>query len=169
MVSADADSDADVSASADAAAATVTQVVDCSSGAAEATTTASSASGENLQTFTGDLGGLPPAVTEGGRGFAVEGNDDFLNLDAALSRSCAVHKNQCADEANSGGDFDVAGEFESGHFSIFFRSSTWTPIAQSAMRKSLTVSPKSKGRHHSRRILACKRTWMDLSNTFLQR
>jgi hypothetical protein len=31
-----------------------------------------------------------PAVTAGGRGFIVEGSDDFLNLAAALGRSCDI-------------------------------------------------------------------------------
>lgn len=57
----------------------------------------------NLQQFTGNVGGITaPAVTAGGRGFIVENNDQFLNLAAALGRSCDVHKNQCADRANGG-------------------------------------------------------------------
>lgn len=67
-------------------------------------------SGANLQTFTGartssrlyapsctdvillvQVGGISaPAVTAGGRGFEVENNDSFLNLSAALGRSCDV-------------------------------------------------------------------------------
>ncbi|KAF5389309.1 hypothetical protein D9757_003448 [Collybiopsis confluens] len=42
--------------------------------AASAATTTSATTGQNLQTFTGDLGGsLPPAVTTGGKGFVVDG------------------------------------------------------------------------------------------------
>jgi len=71
---------------------------------------ANAAAGGNLQTFTGTLGGVAaPAVTAGGRGFEVANNDDFLNLSAALGRSCDVQKNQCANLANGGGQaFNVA-------------------------------------------------------------
>ncbi|KAL0064683.1 hypothetical protein AAF712_008381 [Marasmius tenuissimus] len=66
--------------------------------------------GGNLQTFTGALGGeTAPAVTPGGRGFQVAGSDDFLNVGAALGRSCDIQKNKCANVANSGGgDFSVS-------------------------------------------------------------
>lgn len=67
----------------------------------------SSGSGGDLQTFTGTLGAPAPPVTAGGRGFQVEGNDDFVNSAAALGRSCDVQHNQCANAANSGGDFSV--------------------------------------------------------------
>lgn len=77
-----------------------------SSAAVAATTTAaaSSTTGANLQTFTGALGGLPPAVTVGGRGFEVAGegaSESDLNLNAALQRSCSVQHNTCADAANA--------------------------------------------------------------------
>jgi len=69
---------------------------------AAATTTASVASGNNLQKFTGALGGVSaPTVVAGGRGFQVEGNDSFLNQSAALGRSCDVQHNKCANLANS--------------------------------------------------------------------
>ncbi|KAH6912561.1 hypothetical protein BKA70DRAFT_1530440 [Coprinopsis sp. MPI-PUGE-AT-0042] len=56
----------------------------------------------NLQKFNGNLGGqAAPSVTAGGRGFIVEGNDQFLNLAAAVGRSCDVQKNKCANVANS--------------------------------------------------------------------
>ncbi|KAJ8509244.1 hypothetical protein ONZ45_g8564 [Pleurotus djamor] len=56
----------------------------------------------NLQLFTGALGGQPaPSVTVGGRGFNVEGSDSFLNIGAALGRSCDIQKNKCANFANS--------------------------------------------------------------------
>jgi len=42
-----------------------------------------------------------PAVTAGGRGFIVEGSDQFLNIGAALGRSCDIQHNKCADFANS--------------------------------------------------------------------
>jgi len=67
-----------------------------------ATTTAAAASGANIQTFTGALGGVAaPAVTVGGRGFQVDGNDSFLTQSAALGRSCDVQHNKCANLANS--------------------------------------------------------------------
>lgn len=83
--------------------------VDPAAASASSTSTAGSSSGNgNLQTFTGSLGGLPPAVTKGGKGF-VTGNSDFLNLAAALGRSCDVQHNACANAANSGaGSFRVA-------------------------------------------------------------
>ncbi|KAH9926146.1 uncharacterized protein B0H18DRAFT_1211160 [Fomitopsis serialis] len=74
--------------------------------AAATATAAAAASGGNLQTFTGALGGIAaPAVTAGGRGFVVANNDDFVNVAAALGRSCDVQHNQCANAANSGGAF----------------------------------------------------------------
>jgi hypothetical protein len=72
--------------------------------AAPATTSAAAASGSNVQTFTGDLGGLPPPVifTAGAaRPFAVDGTTD-INKGAAIQRSCSVQHNSCADAANSG-------------------------------------------------------------------
>ncbi|KDQ25824.1 hypothetical protein PLEOSDRAFT_1066864 [Pleurotus ostreatus PC15] len=56
----------------------------------------------NLQKFAGALGGqAAPAVTAGGRGFVVEGSNDFLNVGAALNRSCDIQHNKCANFANS--------------------------------------------------------------------
>lgn len=76
-----------------------------------ATATASAASGSNLQTFTGALGGIvAPAVTAGGRGFVVANNDSFLNLAAALGRSCDVQHNQCANLSNAGGQSFTVGD-----------------------------------------------------------
>lgn len=89
---------------------TATAAATPASGANNAAATASSAAaastaaatGGNLQTFTGKLGGsLPPAVTAGGRGFVVAGSDDFLNIGAALQRSCDIQHNACANSANS--------------------------------------------------------------------
>ncbi|KAF8827754.1 hypothetical protein HHX47_DHR4000306 [Lentinula edodes] len=91
-----------VTASASASAATEAVATATSSAS---TTTASAAAGQNLQTFTGDVGNtLAPAVTTGGRGFVVAGEtgDSFLNLSAALQRSCSIQHNACADAANSG-------------------------------------------------------------------
>ncbi|KAK0244222.1 hypothetical protein EDD85DRAFT_807209 [Armillaria nabsnona] len=71
--------------------------------AAVAASSAAASTSGNLQTFTGALGGAAaPAVTAGGRGFVVEGSDDFLNVGAALTRSCDIQHNACANAANSG-------------------------------------------------------------------
>ncbi|RKF76908.1 hypothetical protein GcM3_075008 [Golovinomyces cichoracearum] len=62
------------------------------------------ASGENVQTFTGSLGGPPPAVIESAgsdRPFTVNGNT-FVGKSVALQRSCSIQKNSCARAANSG-------------------------------------------------------------------
>jgi len=66
-------------------------------------------SGTNLQTFTGALGGIaPPPVVAGGEGFETD-NSQFVNIAAALGRSCDVQHNQCADAANGSakGSFTV--------------------------------------------------------------
>ncbi|TFK28003.1 hypothetical protein FA15DRAFT_665759 [Coprinopsis marcescibilis] len=56
----------------------------------------------NLQRFSGALeGATAPSVTPGGRGFVVEGSDSFLNIGAALGRSCDIQHNRCANIANS--------------------------------------------------------------------
>ncbi|KAL0580128.1 hypothetical protein V5O48_001904 [Marasmius crinis-equi] len=87
------------------AAATATASVSSSAAAPTAT---SENTGGNLQTFTGALGGQPaPAVNPGGKGFQVEGSDEFLNVGAALGRSCDIQHNKCANVANSGGGFSV--------------------------------------------------------------
>ncbi|KAI8285282.1 hypothetical protein K4K56_009625 [Colletotrichum sp. SAR 10_98] len=69
------------------------------------------ATGTDVQTFTGDLGGPPPPVTSDAasdKPFSVNGAT-FVNAGAALQRSCAVQHNACADAANSGsGDITVA-------------------------------------------------------------
>lgn len=56
----------------------------------------------NVQTFTGNLGGPAPAVISSAaeRPFAVNGAT-FLNIGAALQRSCAIQQNACANAANS--------------------------------------------------------------------
>ncbi|EJT96629.1 hypothetical protein DACRYDRAFT_60198 [Dacryopinax primogenitus] len=85
------------SSSAAVVAASTTQAV----AAATATAISTVASGTNLQTFTGALGGIaPPPVVAGGKGFVTD-NSDFVNLAAALGRSCDVQHNACADQANS--------------------------------------------------------------------
>ncbi|TDZ20760.1 hypothetical protein Cob_v006314 [Colletotrichum orbiculare MAFF 240422] len=67
------------------------------------TGTGNAAAGTNVQTFTGDLGGLPPPVlqTDGKRPFSVNG-DSFVGKGAALGRSCDVQKNKCATAVNAG-------------------------------------------------------------------
>ncbi|CAG7853458.1 SubName: Full=Uncharacterized protein {ECO:0000313/EMBL:CCA73998.1} [Serendipita indica DSM 11827] len=84
----------------DAGQATSTAAPEATSSAAPA---ADAGAGGNLQKFTGNLGGITaPAVVPGGRGFQVVGNNsDFLNVGAALGRSCDVQHNQCANAANS--------------------------------------------------------------------
>ncbi|KAI0784250.1 hypothetical protein C8Q75DRAFT_795160 [Abortiporus biennis] len=77
-----------------------------SSAAAATSTAASTATGGNLQTFTGALGGVtPPAVTALGNGqFQVDGNSAFNDLSNALTRSCDVQHNKCANAANASGN-----------------------------------------------------------------
>lgn len=71
------------------------------------------ATGQNLQTFTGALGGIKAdAVTNSGnsqRPFEVDG-DTFTDFDSAAQRSCDNQKNKCAQEANNGGNagFEVS-------------------------------------------------------------
>ncbi|VDC04785.1 unnamed protein product [Peniophora sp. CBMAI 1063] len=95
-----------------AAAAAETSAAATSTAAAAAATSAAastgSASGANLQQFTGSLGGVTaPAVTDTGSGaqpFAVDGNATFSSLQNALVRSCDVQHNKCANAANSSGN-----------------------------------------------------------------
>lgn len=56
----------------------------------------------NLQKFTGSIGGAPPPVINNGsnRPFEVNGST-FVNLKAALQRSCDVQHNKCANALNS--------------------------------------------------------------------
>jgi hypothetical protein len=59
----------------------------------------------NSQSFTGALGGIAatPILDSGNdaRPFSVKG-DTFVNLGAALQRSCDQQFNACANEANAG-------------------------------------------------------------------
>lgn len=59
----------------------------------------------NAQTFTGALGGIAatPILDSGNedRPFQVK-EDTFVNLGAALQRSCDQQFNACANEANAG-------------------------------------------------------------------
>ncbi|KAI9649971.1 hypothetical protein NHQ30_002557 [Ciborinia camelliae] len=70
---------------------------------ASASSTSTAATGTNVQTFTGTLGGTPPPVVSsaGDRPFSVNG-DTFVGEGAALQRSCSIQHNACADAANNG-------------------------------------------------------------------
>ncbi|KJA19472.1 hypothetical protein HYPSUDRAFT_56606 [Hypholoma sublateritium FD-334 SS-4] len=70
-----------------------------------ASTTATATAG-NLQTFTGALGNVAaPAVTALGNGqFQVAGNSAFNSQQSAITRSCDVQNNQCANAANASGN-----------------------------------------------------------------
>ncbi|KAM0197315.1 hypothetical protein ACHAPI_005179 [Fusarium lateritium] len=70
---------------------------------AKATDPAIQANGDNIQSFTGTLGGpAPPVVSStGDKPFSVNGNT-FNGANVALGRSCDIQKNACADAANSG-------------------------------------------------------------------
>lgn len=86
-----------------AATATATQAAAAATSASNnsSSNNAAAASG-NLQKFTGALGGkTAPAVGKGGKGFQVDGSDSFINLNAALGRSCDIQHNACANFANS--------------------------------------------------------------------
>lgn len=82
----------------------------CSSGstgssAAGNSTSSTGASSGNLQPFTGSLGGAATPVTNSGdatRPFEVKG-DTFVNIGAALQRSCDQQFNACANQANASG------------------------------------------------------------------
>ncbi|KZS91066.1 hypothetical protein SISNIDRAFT_487758 [Sistotremastrum niveocremeum HHB9708] len=92
-------SNASVTTSTEQAAAT--SVAASSSSSSSSSSLASSGSG-NVQTFTGSLGGLPPPVVAGGKGFIVNGSQ-FIQKAGALGRSCDEQHNACADAANGGG------------------------------------------------------------------
>ncbi|KAL5486066.1 hypothetical protein ACEPAI_7110 [Sanghuangporus weigelae] len=94
-------------AASDASSSAADTAVASTAAAASATATASddTGSGDNLQTFTGDLGATAPTVTALGDGrFQVTGNSAFNSLQNALVRSCDVQNNQCANAANSSGN-----------------------------------------------------------------
>lgn len=59
--------------------------------------------GTNVQTFTGAIGGAAPPITQtaGDRPFTVNGNT-FVNIGAAVQRSCDVQNNACFNAVNSG-------------------------------------------------------------------
>ncbi|KAL0937736.1 uncharacterized protein CTRU02_207467 [Colletotrichum truncatum] len=67
---------------------------------------------QNLQTFTGDLGGVKAsAITKSNnpdRPFEVEG-DTFPDFSTAANRACDNQKNKCSQAANNGpSKFDVS-------------------------------------------------------------
>ncbi|OCK74037.1 hypothetical protein K432DRAFT_430261 [Lepidopterella palustris CBS 459.81] len=66
---------------------------------------------QNLQPFTGALGGVAatPVLNSGNaaRPFSVKG-DTFVNIGAALQRSCDQQFNACANLANGGAAFSVS-------------------------------------------------------------
>ncbi|KAL5119799.1 hypothetical protein ACEQ8H_002159 [Pleosporales sp. CAS-2024a] len=74
--------------------------------------------GTNFQTFTGALGGIAATpVTDSGnpqRKFQVKG-DTFVNLGAALQRSCDQQFNACANAANGGNKSLNVGACEQQH------------------------------------------------------
>ncbi|KAF7903786.1 uncharacterized protein EAF01_006835 [Botrytis porri] len=84
-------------------AAAVTSTITAVAAIATGSPNATSATGTNVQTFTGTLGGAPPPVVSsaGDRPFSVNGNS-FVGEGAALQRSCSVQHNACASAANSG-------------------------------------------------------------------
>ncbi|KAG5659625.1 hypothetical protein HG530_010513 [Fusarium avenaceum] len=70
---------------------------------AKATDSAAKANGDNIQSFTGTLGGpAPPVVSSNAdKPFSVNGNT-FNGASVALGRSCDIQHNACANAANSG-------------------------------------------------------------------
>lgn len=84
------------------------------------------ATGQNLQAFTGALGGIKAdAVTNSGnseRPFEVDG-DTFTDFNSAAQRSCDNQKNKCAQQANNGGNagFEVSDcDNQNSESSVFF-------------------------------------------------
>ncbi|KAK0610628.1 hypothetical protein B0T17DRAFT_565558 [Bombardia bombarda] len=66
--------------------------------------TGTGADSSNVQAFTGTLGGPAPPITStagSARPFTVNGNT-FVNIGAAIQRSCDIQHNACANAANSG-------------------------------------------------------------------
>lgn len=84
------------------AATSIASVASAASSTANSTGTAT-ATGSNIQTFTGTLGGPAPPVISGtgDRPFTVNG-DTFVGKGAALQRSCSVQHNACSRAANGG-------------------------------------------------------------------
>ncbi|KAJ7170709.1 hypothetical protein C8R43DRAFT_944580 [Mycena crocata] len=73
--------------------------------ATTATASTNQSTSGNLQTFTGNLGGVTaPAVVASNNQFQVESNSLFKSEKDALTRSCDVQHNQCANAANASGN-----------------------------------------------------------------
>ncbi|KAM3086222.1 hypothetical protein ACMFMG_000357 [Clarireedia jacksonii] len=92
----------------DSCAAAVTSTVTAEAAAATGnvvavSAAATTASGTNVQAFTGTLGGVAPPVisSTGTRPFSVNG-DTFVGEGAALQRSCSIQHNACSNAANTG-------------------------------------------------------------------
>ncbi|KAJ7364066.1 hypothetical protein DFH08DRAFT_838254 [Mycena albidolilacea] len=70
------------------------------------TSASGSTNSNNLQTFTGALGGVsaPAVVAAGNNQFQVEDNSLFNSKASALARSCDVQQNDCANAANASGN-----------------------------------------------------------------
>ncbi|KAK2751710.1 hypothetical protein FQN54_008933, partial [Arachnomyces sp. PD_36] len=67
------------------------------------------AEGENLQTFSGDLGAPAPPISDTGdssRPFSVDGST-FSDFKSASIRSCDVQFDNCQKKANDDGSFSV--------------------------------------------------------------
>lgn len=81
----------------------VTSTISNTAAATATSDPTATAAGANIQSFTGSLGGPPPPVVSstGDRPFSVNGNT-FTGQAAALSRSCDIQHNACANAANSG-------------------------------------------------------------------
>jgi len=82
---------------------TVTGAAAAATATAAATAGGEAATGTNIQTFTGTLGGAAPPIESiaGNRPFLVNGNT-FVNIGAALQRSCDIQNNRCFNAVNSG-------------------------------------------------------------------
>ncbi|KAJ7903500.1 hypothetical protein B0H14DRAFT_2665129 [Mycena olivaceomarginata] len=70
------------------------------------TSASGSTNSNNLQSFTGALGGIsaPAVVAAGNNQFQVEGNSLINSKASALARSCDVQQNDCANAANASGN-----------------------------------------------------------------
>jgi hypothetical protein len=82
---------------------TVTGAAAAATGTAAATAGGAATTGTNVQTFTGTLGGAAAPIQKiaGNRPFQVNGNT-FVNVGAALQRSCDIQNNSCFNAVNSG-------------------------------------------------------------------
>lgn len=80
-----------------------TTLVTATPAATQTATPSVAGDGDNLQQFTGTLGGPAPPVVSGAgdRPFVVNGNS-FNNLGAALTRSCDIQNNACFNAVNGG-------------------------------------------------------------------